>query len=85
MKVAFASVYHPQTNGALEKANGLILEAIKKILEGVKKGKWTKVMPQAVWSHNTTLCRATNFTSFRLMYGAEAVLQRGSNIEAYEP
>jgi hypothetical protein len=31
-------------------------------------------MPRAVWSHNTTISRATNFTPFRLMYGAEAVL-----------
>jgi hypothetical protein len=73
-KVAFASVYHPQTNGAVKRANDLIFEAIKKILEGKKKGKWTEVMPQVVWSHNTTVCRAMNFTSFRLMYGVEAVL-----------
>jgi hypothetical protein len=31
-------------------------------------------MPKAIWSNNTTVCRATNFTPFRLMYGAEAVL-----------
>jgi hypothetical protein len=31
-------------------------------------------MPQAVWSHNTIVWRATNFTSFWLMYGVEAVL-----------
>jgi hypothetical protein len=73
-KVAFASVYHPQSNGAVERANSLIFEAIKKILEGKKKGKWAEVMPTAVWSHNTTVCRATSFTHFRLMYGAEAVL-----------
>jgi hypothetical protein len=53
---------------------GLIFEAIKKILEGKKKGKWVEVMPQAVRSHNTTVCRATNFLPFWLMYGAEAVL-----------
>jgi hypothetical protein len=73
-KVAFASVYHPQSNGAVEKANSLIFQAMKKILEGEKKGKWAEVMPMAVWSHNTIVCRATNFTSFQLMYGAEAIL-----------
>jgi hypothetical protein len=39
-KVAFASVYHPQINGAIERANALLFEAVKKILEGEKKGKW---------------------------------------------
>jgi hypothetical protein len=29
-KVAFMSVYHPQTNGAVERVNELIFEAIKK-------------------------------------------------------
>jgi hypothetical protein len=48
MKVAFTSVYHPQSNGAVERVNALIFEAIKKILEGKKKGKWVKVMPRVV-------------------------------------
>jgi hypothetical protein len=73
-KVAFVSVYHPQSNGVVERVNTLIFEAIKTILEGEKKGKWEEVMARAVWSHNTTMCRATNFTPFRLMYGAEVVL-----------
>jgi IS30 family transposase len=37
MKAAFASVYHPQSNGAVERANSLIFEAMKKLLEGEKK------------------------------------------------
>jgi hypothetical protein len=57
----------------VERANALIFEAIKKILEG-EKGKWVEVMPRAVWSHNTTVYRATNFTPFWLMFEAEAVL-----------
>jgi hypothetical protein len=73
MKVAFVSVYHPQSNGTVERANSLIFEVIKKILEGEKKGKWAEVMPTAVWSHNTTVCRASNFTPFQLMYAVEAV------------
>jgi hypothetical protein len=58
----------------VERTNSLIFKAIKKILEGEKKGRWAEVMPTTVWSHNTTVCRATNFTLFWLMYGAEAVL-----------
>jgi hypothetical protein len=74
MKVSFASVYHLLSNKAVEQANALIFEAIKKILEGEKKGKWAEVIPRAVWSHNTTVCRATNFTPFWLLFRAEAVL-----------
>jgi hypothetical protein len=67
-------MYDPQSNGAVERANSLIFEAMKKILEGEKKGKWAEVMPTAVWSHNTTVCRVIDFTPFWLMYGAEAML-----------
>jgi hypothetical protein len=74
MKVSFASVYHPQSNRAVERDNTLIFEAIKKILEGEKKGKWVEVMQRAVWSHNTTVYRATNFTPFWLLFRIEAVL-----------
>jgi hypothetical protein len=37
MKVSFRSVYHRQSNGAIEQTNGLIFKAIKKILECEKK------------------------------------------------
>jgi hypothetical protein len=30
-------------------------------------------LPRAVWSHNTSICRATKFTSFKLLYGEELV------------
>jgi IS30 family transposase len=52
---AFASVYHPQSNGAVEKANTLIFYANKKILEEQAKGKWAEELPRVVWSHNTSV------------------------------
>jgi hypothetical protein len=64
MKVTFTSVYHPEFNYVVERANSLIFEAIKKILAGEKKGKCAVVMLRVVWSHHTTVCRATNFTPF---------------------
>jgi hypothetical protein len=73
------SVYHPQSNGAVKRANALIFVAIKRILEGEKKFKWVEVMHKTLWSHNTTNCRATNFTPFRLLFEAEAVLPKKSN------
>ena len=38
-KLMFASVYHPQSNGAVERANGFIFTSIKKCLFNQKKGK----------------------------------------------
>jgi hypothetical protein len=58
----------------VEKANSFIFQAMKKILKGERKGKWAEVMPMAVWSHNTTVCMAPNFTPFQLIYGTEALL-----------
>jgi hypothetical protein len=72
-KLAFASVYHPQPNGVVERANGKIFTAVKKMLLDDKKGKWPDLLPEVVWALNTTECRATGFTPFRLLYGSEAM------------
>jgi hypothetical protein len=57
----------------VEKANTLIFSAIKKILKDQLKGKWTEEIPMAMWSHNTSVCRATKFTPSRSLYGEEPV------------
>jgi hypothetical protein len=73
VEAAVASVYHPQSNGAVERANTLIFTPIKKIIESQTKGKWTEELLRAVWSHNTSIYRATKFTPFKLLYGEEPV------------
>jgi hypothetical protein len=73
VEVALASIYHPQSNGAVEKANTLIFTAIRKILESQSKGKWAAVSPRVVSSDNTSICRATKFTPFKLLCGEEPV------------
>jgi hypothetical protein len=72
-KTVFASIYHPQSNSVVERANGKILSAIKKRLLDDKKGKWADQLPEVIWALNTTKTRATGFTPFRLMYGSEAM------------
>jgi hypothetical protein len=52
----------------------LIFEAINKWLEGKKKDKWAEVMLKVVRSHTTSVSRATNFTLFKLLFGAETVM-----------
>ena len=69
----FASVYHPQSNGAVERVNGVIFTGIKKCLFDQKKGKWVDELLKVVWSHNRIETRTTKFTPFRLLYGAEAM------------
>jgi hypothetical protein len=71
----FSSVYHQQSNGAVEMANRLIFSGIKKCMFNQKNGKWVDESPKVIWSHNTTVSRATGFTSFRLLFGTEEMTQ----------
>jgi transposase InsO family protein len=75
--VDWVAVTHPQTNGLVERANGMILQGLKpRIFDKLNKSgrKWLQELPSIVWSLRTTPSRATGFTPFFLVYGAEAVL-----------
>jgi transposase InsO family protein len=77
IKLKFASVAHPKTNGQVEKANGLICNRIKKrLLAPLEKAKsaWVVELPSVLWSLRTTPNTATQETPFFLVHGAEAVL-----------
>jgi hypothetical protein len=55
----------------------MILQGLKpRIFDRLNKSgrKWLQELPAVVWSLRTTPSRATGFTSFFLVYGAEAVL-----------
>jgi hypothetical protein len=73
IQLCFASVKHPQSNGAVERANGIMCIGISICLVGLLKGKWVDELPKFVWVHNTTVSRSTNFSSFKLLYGEEAM------------
>jgi transposase InsO family protein len=77
IKLKFASVAHPKTNGQVKKANGLIYNEIKKrLLASLEKAKhaWVDKLPSVLWSLTTTPSAATQETPFFLVHGAEAVL-----------
>jgi hypothetical protein len=73
-KLCFASVYHPQSNGAVELANGVIFGGIKRNITDLPKSKWAEELRRVICSHNTTTSRTTQFSPFKLLYGEEAML-----------
>jgi hypothetical protein len=55
----------------------MILQGLKpRIFDRLNKSgrKWLQELPVVVWSLRTTPSRATGFTPFFLVYGAEAIL-----------
>jgi transposase InsO family protein len=77
IRVDWAAVAHPQTNGQVERANGMILQGLKpRIFDQLNKSgrKWLQELPAVVRSLRTTPSRATGFTPFFLVHGTEAVL-----------
>ena len=71
--LCFASVYHPQSNGAVERANGIIFAGIKKNITEQLKGKWVDKLPKVIWSHNK------NRVEGNKVYTFQTPLERRSN------
>jgi transposase InsO family protein len=77
IKLKFASIAHPKTNGQVKKVNGLICNGIKKrLLAPLEKSKhaWVDELPFVLWSLRTTPNAATQETPFFLVHSAKAVL-----------
>jgi hypothetical protein len=72
-KIHFASVRHPESNGLVERANGIIMTGIMKLIFNHPRGKWPDELIKVVWSHSTTVSRSTGFTPFKLLFGDEAI------------
>jgi hypothetical protein len=67
IRVDWAAVAHPMTNGQVECANDMILQGLKpRIYNDLNKfgRRWMKELPSVVWSLRTTPSRATSFTPF---------------------
>ena len=77
IRVDWSAVAHPQTNGQVERANGMILQGLKpRIFNKLNKfgRRWLTELPSVIWSLRMTPSRAMGFTPFFLVYGAEAIL-----------
>lgn len=74
--IHFYSIIYPESNGLVERENGIILLGITKSLVGFLKGKWTEELIKVVWNHNTSVSRSTEFTPFKLLFRDEVVIQK---------
>ncbi|GJS12722.1 reverse transcriptase domain-containing protein [Tanacetum coccineum] len=73
MKLVSASIYHPQANGAMERANQSIIQGIKKRLHQERAG-WVEELPNVMWAHRTMPKTSNGETPFSLAYCTEAVI-----------
>jgi transposase InsO family protein len=78
IQVKYASVAHSRANGQVERANEMILDALRKKVFNMSKklaGKSIREQPYVVWSLRTQLSRDLHGnTPFFMVYGLEAVL-----------
>jgi transposase InsO family protein len=78
IKIYFASVTHPRSNGQAEHANSEVLKGLKTRSFNSKLEacgtKWLDNLQSVLWSISTSATKPTGETPFFLVYGAEAVL-----------
>jgi hypothetical protein len=70
-------VAHPEANGQVERANGLILAGLQpRSYEELENygSKWIEELPKVVWGLRTQVSRAIRYSPFFLVYRSEAVL-----------
>ena len=83
---------HPRANGQVERANGMILDALeKRLYEKDQKhpGKWLKELPAMVWGLRTQPSHNTRVSPYLLVFGSKAMLPadvafRAPRIENYD-
>jgi hypothetical protein len=77
INVRYVSVAHPRANRQVKRANGMVLDALKKRLHdaaNTKGGKWIKELPNALWGLRTQPSKPTGQSPYFLVYDSEAIL-----------
>jgi hypothetical protein len=75
--ISYSSVAHPRCNGQVERANGMVLQALKDCIYDDASNyatRWLAELPHVIWGLRTQVSSATGFSPFFLVYGSEAIL-----------
>jgi hypothetical protein len=90
--VYYSSVAHPRCNGQVERANDMVLQALKgRIYDDASNyaTRWLAELPHVIWGLRTQVSSAMSFSPFFLVYGSKVVLPtdvafRAPRIQFYE-
>jgi hypothetical protein len=75
--IYYSSISHTQCNGQVERANNMVLQALKDCIYDDASNyasRWLAELPHVIWSLRTQVSSATSFSPFFLVYGSEVVL-----------
>jgi hypothetical protein len=75
--IYYSSVAHPRCNDQVERANGMVLQALKDHIYDDASNyatRWLAELPHVIWGLRTQVSSATGFSPFFLVYGSEAIL-----------
>ena len=67
------TLYHPQTNGQMERVNGILVSILCKTIIDSKQD-WDTKLIAALWTYRTTFKVTIQATLFSLVFGIEATL-----------
>ncbi|CAF2977846.1 unnamed protein product, partial [Rotaria sp. Silwood2] len=66
----FSCVYHPQTNGMVERFNATFVPQIAK-LQDRENNNWDEFLSPVVFAYNTGIHATTGYSPFKLQYGRD--------------
>lgn len=67
------SSYHPESNGAVERANGSLIKAVKMYC-AEKQSTWDLYLPYALFSYRNAVHSTTGLTPYFMMFGHQCKL-----------
>jgi transposase InsO family protein len=74
--------YNPKANGLTERANGIVVKILNKVVSA-QKTDWDRKLYSAVFAYNTTWKKTTGRTPYFLVFGVDVLQEIELEVETY--